>query len=248
MNVDRRAKNPPLSAFARVPEGRVFLIGAAATAAFLIGLVAATAARPADATRLWSLVVTRLVAGRAIGLYTGFLTDVDPFWIYALNVAVETIWILLFTPLVLLASRKALRLRWFESINDAKNEAIARYGHLLQRGLPVALFIFVFVPLPLTGPVLGSLIAAQFGMRLPVNLGIVILAANSALFAWGAVLSRTQNWAAEKGVAIQWLILSVVVAGLALWKLMNRSSAADVTDSLERSNRSRRSTDERPAE
>ena len=59
------------------------------------------------------------------------------------------------------------------------------------------LFVFVFVPFWMTGPVVGAIIGFLIGLRPWVNLAVVLVSTYVAIGVWALLLNELNAWAAE---------------------------------------------------
>lgn len=84
----------------------------------------------------------------------------------------------------------------------------------------VGVFIFVFVPFWMTGPVVGAIIGFLIGLKPRVNLPLVLSATYVATVVWALLLDELQSLA--EPVNRYALVLAVIaVALLALvWRLL----------------------------
>ena len=60
----------------------------------------------------------------------------------------------------------------------------------------VGLFVFVFVPFWMTGPVVGAIIGFLIGLRPWVNLMVVLMSTYIAIGVWGLLLNELSAWSA----------------------------------------------------
>jgi hypothetical protein len=86
------------------------------------------------------------------------------------------------------------------------------------------LFLFVFVPFWMTGPVVGAIIGFLIGLRARTNLAVVLSATYVAIAAWALSLSELGRISAGYNrYALFAAILAVALLALA-WRLLVRRS------------------------
>jgi hypothetical protein len=81
------------------------------------------------------------------------------------------------------------------TINRLHKAAEASRGKMHNLGY-VGLFVFVFMPFWMTGPVVGSIIGYLLGIRPWVNIAVVLSATCIAIGLWGLLLNELSSWAA----------------------------------------------------
>ena len=199
------------SALVREPEGRLFL-WAVALAAVFVGSLAALSVWHPDGAALWSLAGVRLVAGRSGGLYTGFLMDIRFSLVIFINAAIEILWILLAAPVALLAGKRAAALPRVHGFVEKHRRSATRYRGSLRRSGSVGLLLFVMVPIPMSGPVVGALLGDFLEFSLGKTLALVVAGSCASLGVWTVVIYYFHDWVDRFGALAQWSVLGVFLA------------------------------------
>jgi len=152
----------------------------------------------------WSLVFAamtglNLLVGRAAGMSFGYANELDPALVICSNVLVETIQVLVLYPLFVLSWRNLVDVRrlhrflvQMQRSAEAGRPQVARFGM-------VGLFVFVFMPFWMTGPVVGSVIGFLIGLKARQNLSIVLGATYAAICAWALLFDRLDELLATYG-------------------------------------------------
>lgn len=125
-----------------------------------------------------------------------------------------------FNTLFSLSCRKVFQLPFLHStFQDIKTDAKRQKKTWARFGIP-GVFFFVFIPMPLTGPVVGSLLARFIGLKYWGMLGTVIAASLTSIAAWGYAAERVEEYFG-RGVlnVIVWTLIGVTVAVAAVAKL-----------------------------
>jgi len=140
-----------------------------------------------------------LLIGRAAGMSFGYANGLDHAVVIFSNVLVETIQVLVLYPLFVLSWRNLVdvrRLRRFlvqiRRSAEAGRSRVARYGM-------VGLFLFVFLPFWMTGPVVGSIIGFLIGLKPRQNLGVVLAATYVAICLWALLFDQLNELLARYG-------------------------------------------------
>ena len=143
----------------------------------------------------------------------------DFFENFAFNGLITTTIISFFNTLFSLSCRKVFQLPFLhKTFQDIKSDA-KRQRSWARFGIP-GIFFFVFIPMPLTGPVVGSLLARFIGLKYWGVLGTVITASLASIAAWGYAAERVEEYFG-RGVlnVIVWTLIGVTVAVAAIVKI-----------------------------
>jgi uncharacterized membrane protein len=168
-----------------------------------------------------------LLIGRAAGMSFGYANGLDHAVVICSNVLVETIQVLVLFPLFVLSWRNLVDVRRLHRFlvqmrrsAEAGRPQVARYGM-------AGLFVFVFMPFWMTGPVVGSIIGFLLGLKPRQNLGIVLAATYAAICAWALLFDQLNELLARYGHYAAFatvLALSLAVLG-ARWLARRRPLA-----------------------
>lgn len=146
----------------------------------------------------WTLVFAamtglNLLIGRAAGMSFGYANGLDHVVVICSNVLVETIQVLVLYPLFVLSWRNLVDVRRLRRVlvqmrrsAEASRSRVARFGML-------GLFVFVFLPFWMTGPVVGSIIGFLLGLKSRQTLGIVLAATYAAIGVWALLFEQLND-------------------------------------------------------
>lgn len=165
-------------------EGRVLVIGFVLTALFLIYVIVGTVQGLPGAEVALIVFITQCVGSRAGAIGLCILNGVDPVTTIALNFYVECLMVCYTYASFALSTNGIFKAAWIkramrmlkEKAED-KKEKIARWGW-------IGIFTFVMAPLPVTGPVVGTIIGYMLRMRLLSNFSAAGLGTLTAIVAW----------------------------------------------------------------
>lgn len=180
-------------------EGRILAVGLGLTVLMLIALGAGWLVSPEWTLVFAAMTGLNLLIGRAAGMSFGYANGLDHAVVICSNVLVETIQVLVLYPLFALSWRNLVdvrRLRRFlvemRRSAEASRPRVARFGM-------VGLFVFVFLPFWMTGPVVGSIIGFLLGLKPRQNLGIVLAATYTAIGVWAVLFEQLNDVLATYG-------------------------------------------------
>jgi uncharacterized membrane protein len=203
----------------RTTEGIILSAGLLLAAGFLGSTLVGFHWHPVECRALLGMTATNIVFGRAAGLSLGF-ASLLPEWLVVLgNALVETIQVLLVYPLFVWSWQRLLEFRALRRFMASTRRAAEEHQTRIQRFGVVGLFVFVWVPFWMTGPVVGAVIGFFIGLRPWVNLTVVLGGTWVAITCWAFLLAELQEQTAMLGryaplVIVAGLILLVLVARL----------------------------------
>jgi uncharacterized membrane protein len=194
------------------PEGGWLALGAALAAAALVGLGAASIWWPEQTLTLAVMSSLNLLIGRAAGMAYGYASGLGHGPVIACNVIVETVQVLVIYPLFVLSCRQWLLPRWLAA-PLARLRARAERSHAAVRRFGIAgLFVFVFMPFWMTGPVVGSFIGYLLGLRTRTTLVVVLAGTYVAIAVYALFLDEVDAWASAYGRYAAFLVLLALAA------------------------------------
>jgi uncharacterized membrane protein len=168
--------------------------------------------------------------GPATGMTFGYASGFTHTQVVPLNMLVETIQVLIVYPLFALSWRQLIELRRLQPYVARMHVAAESHTGMVRKFGIAGLFVFVFVPFWMTGPVVGSIIGFLIGLRPWANVVVVLLATYIATGIWALLLNELSAWAATFNrlapYALVIAIALIVVAGN-LWHRRRRRAASD---------------------
>jgi uncharacterized membrane protein len=211
--------NTFLKSALRTPEGAVFLTGLGLS----LGLVATIVV-----TELWSartgqllaaVVATNLVFGRVTAMSLGYATGLDLVTLVLANALIETILVLLFYPLFVFSWRQLVDLRRFGAYLRAVRVSAERHEEKIRRYGLIGLFIFVWSPFWMTGPVVGCALGILLGLAMRVTLSVVLAGTYVAIVGWALIMLQLHEQVARLSsiAPLMMLLALVIITVLAYW-------------------------------
>jgi len=203
-------------------EGRVLFAGFSLALIYLAWLGLTFLVSPADFHSFVGMTVTHILFGRAAGIMFGFALDYGYAVVVVVNIAIETILVMLFYPLFVLSLRSLLIIGFMQKFMNRINMAAeANKDNIRRYGIP-GLFLFVFIPFWMTGPLVGCAIGFLLGMRPSVNLTVVLGGTYVAIFVWAALLKKLSDRIAEFSVFAPWVLVFLIILVVILGYLFER--------------------------
>jgi uncharacterized membrane protein len=207
-------------------EGTVLLVGVGMAIVYLGYLAVLFIVQPLKAQIYTSLTLFELVVGRAASMAFGYSMLLKHREVIPLVMIVETIFIFLFYPLFVFSCRQLKVLKPVQKVFDnIHDQAIKRQDFVRKYGL-IGLFAFVFFPLWMTGPAVGSVIGYLLEMPIYKTLTAVLLGNYVAVICWALLFHILGEQVAEYGsyavMVLTAMVIGAIVGGHFLAKSKNR--------------------------
>jgi uncharacterized membrane protein len=198
-------------------EARMLAVGLvlalAITGAIGTGLLLAP-----DATLPYAAVIgLNLVIGRIAGMSFGYGAGLGHLEVLLCNVVVESAQVLVVYPLFALAWDRLIDSRRLQPLLERVRVAAENGRRGLRNAGIAGLFLFVFMPFWMTGPVVGAAIGHLIGLKPATNLTVVLSATYLAVVLYALFLEQVAAWAsvlhpyAMFAVVLAIAVLAVVV-------------------------------------
>ncbi len=214
------------------PEGRVLLTGLALAAAGIAAMGLTWLWSPALSQVLVAMTATNVMFGRAAAMSFGYAVGLDHAVVIPINMLVETVLVLLFYPLFVFSWRHVVAqpsierlIRPVREAAEASEDRIARYGM-------IGLFVFVWFPFWMTGPVVGCAIGFLLGLSLRVNLCIVLTGTYVAVAGWAVLLRELHDRVTKYSVFGPMILVILLVIFAVAVRLLHRRSRRHPTGSI----------------
>ncbi len=198
-------------------EGRILAVGLALTGLMLLAFGVGWHLYPDGVFPYAIMTGLNLIIGREAGMSFGYARGFGHAQVVPLNMLVETIQVLVVYPLFVLSTRHLIRLKALQPFLARMELAAESRGGAVRRFGIAGLFVFVFAPFWMTGPVVGAIIGFLIGLRPWVNLLVVLVSTYIAIGVWGLLLNELSDWAAEVNrYAPYALVLAIVLIAVAM--------------------------------
>ncbi len=210
------------------PEGRMLGVGLALTGLMLLAFGIGWHLYPDRILPYAIMTGLNLIIGREAGMSFGYASGFGHAQVVPLNILIETIQVLVIYPLFVQSTRHLIRLRTLEPFIMRIHHAAASRGGVVRKFGVAGLFVFVFAPFWMTGPVVGAIIGFLIGLRPWVNLAVVLVSTYVAIGVWALLLNELNVWAsAVNQYAPYALFLAIVLIAAAMeWVGRHRERSA----------------------
>lgn len=197
------------------PEGRILATGIGLALLVLLALALGWLWLPEQFQLLAGLTATGSLFGRIAALCFGYAVGLEQSVVVIITMLIETIFVLIFYPLFVFAWRQLLVLRSLKKFIERTNRAAEAHQETIRKYGVLGLFIFVWFPFWLTGPVVGAAIGFLLGLRTWVTLSVVLSGTYLAIVCWAILLRRVHDLAvAYSAIAPMALVVVLIVVAV----------------------------------
>jgi uncharacterized membrane protein len=203
-------------------QKRILAVGLTLTALMFLGFWIAGHLYPDKALPYAAMTGLNLFIGRGAGMSFGYAHGYSHVQVVPFNILVETIQVLAVYPLFVLSSRKLIELHALKPFIARIQQAAELKGGMVKKFGIAGLFIFVFVPFWMTGPVVGAIIGFLIGLRPLMNIVVVLVSTYVAIGIWALLLNELSDWAATVNEFAPYALLLAIVLLAVVMHLLHR--------------------------
>lgn len=214
------------------PEGRMLGLGLALTGLGLLAFGIGWHLYPDGILPYAIMTGLNLIIGREAGMSFGYASGFGHSQVVPLNILIETIQVLVIYPLFVQSTRHLVKLRVLQPFITRIHRAADSGGGMVRRFGIAGLFVFVFVPFWMTGPVVGAIIGFLIGLRPWVNVAVVLVSTYIAIGIWALLLNELNVWASTVNRFAPYVLFVAIVAiaGALKWLVRHRERPAQSED------------------
>ncbi len=206
----------------RTIEGRILFLGIfiALTGLIVMGVVAFWS--PQTSQMIGTMTIFNIIFGRAVSLSIGYAGGYGHALVIAVNMWVETVLVLLFYPIFVFSMRKLVVFPKLKRFLDRTSAAAERHYDKVRRYGIIGLFVFVWFPFWMTGPVVGSAIGYLLGFPAWLTMSVVLTGTYIAMGAWAYLMYDLHSRAAVLGSWAPALIIGLLITFILAGHWLNR--------------------------
>ncbi len=191
-------------------EGKILVVGMAMFALFMAMMFGSLLVNMDYYKAITGVSVGHLFFGRAAGLSVGFALGMSPVTVVLLNFTIELIMVLVIYPLFVLSWNQLLNIGKFKAWMENTRANAQKYHDKIERYGMVGLFVFVWFPFWMTGPVIGAIIGFLMGLRHRVTITIVLGGTLLATVCWALFIAYVQEWARSIDPMAPWYVVGAI--------------------------------------
>jgi len=197
-------------------ERRLFLVGCALFVLEVLGLCVLFVLLPRLAAKIFAVVLSTAVGGRALAIATGLAVGLDAGSIILILSLFNVMWILIFYAVTVSAYANLVASPFLQRVVRPTTRVAERQRENLRGWPALGLLVFIWLPFPWTGAAVGSMIGFLLGMPSGRVMCVVLPAMLFSVVTWtvGFEYLFLFEGTAGKVVAVSLLLLILLAA---LW-------------------------------
>ena len=156
--------------------------------------------------------IAHSVGGRAAGIGLCILQEFSAFATIFYNFYLEILIVCFTYSIFVLSATQYLRVKWLTSIMENIAVKALKNKQIIERFGWLGIFFFVMAPLPVTGPVVGSIIGYMLRLSLVKNFSATFLGTLIAIIVWFQFFDFLE----ERFHMIQYIFALIVILVLAV--------------------------------
>ena len=207
-------------------EGRLLLVGVGLALLYALWLGIRLAFYPDGSQELVGITTAGIIVGRAGGMAFGYSMGLGHSTVISISMIIETILVLIVYPLFVFSWRQLLVINWLKKIFGHITKAAEAHKGKVQRYGIIGLFVFVFLPFWMTGPVVGCVIGYLLGLRAWVNITAVLGGTYVAIFCWAfflrQFLDRIASRSTHSATVVMAILVAIMIAGHLLYRIFHK--------------------------
>jgi len=201
-------------------EGKIFLVGIVLLFVYIISIIFTYIYSVDDANPLVVMSVTNFFFGRAAGISYGYTTELSDTTILLMNMLVEFIMVLIIYPLFVLSWNKSVDIELLKNFFMNVKMQREKYKDYFEKYGKYGLFLFVWFPFWMTGPVIGALIGFLIGIKHYTTILIVLSGTSLAIVIWTYFLKEVMLVLNEVSLHAPYIVLGLIIIVAVVIKFM----------------------------
>jgi uncharacterized membrane protein len=202
----------------KASEGRILIVGIVLALLGAITMAATAFWSPGISHMMGTMTFFNIIFGRAVSMSIGYAGGIGHSIVIPVNMWIETVLVLLFYPVFVFSMHRLIVFKGMKRFLERVRAAADRHYDKVHRYGILGLFVFVWFPFWMSGPVIGSAIGYLLGFSARLTLAVVLLGTYLAMLGWAYIMSDLQHRAAELGPWAPSLVIAILlmlaVAGL----------------------------------
>jgi uncharacterized membrane protein len=198
-------------------EGRLLLVGVTLAFIYTFWLGVKLLFSPENSQILIGMTATHILFGRAAGMAFGYSLVLGHSTVIPNCIIIETIMVLIFYPLFVLSWQRLLVIDRLKNIFERTRKAAESRKPIVRRYGIIGLFVFVWFPFWMTGPVIGCVIGFLLGLRVWLNMTVVLAGTYVAIFGWAFFLrqfhDRVASYSSYAAMVLMALLVIIIIIG-----------------------------------
>lgn len=213
---------PAWRSLLKTTEGHILWLGIAIACFGLVAMGVTAFWAPGVSSMIGAMSVSNIVFGRVASMSVGYAGGYGQALVVLVNIWIETVLVLLFYPLFVFSMRKLVVFPRLRRLME-RTRSVAEHGQAkVRRYGIIGLFVFVWFPFWMTGPVVGSAIGYLLGFSSWLTVSVVLVSTYLAIVAWSYLLFDLYSRAMRFATWAPVVIIAVIILNVAVGYWLNR--------------------------
>jgi uncharacterized membrane protein len=204
-------------------EGRILIIGVSLAFIYTFWLGTKLLYSPEESQILIGMTATDIMFGRAAAMAFGYSLLLGHTTVIPVCMTIETILVLIFFPLFVFSWRHLLVLKWLKNIFERIHKAAETHKGKIQKYGIIGLFLFVWFPFWMTGPVVGCVIGFLLGLKAWLCIPVVLAGTYLAIFGWAFLLRQLHEHVASYNSYAAMVLMALLIVIIIVGHLLHRT-------------------------
>lgn len=194
-------------------EGRLLISGLILDMLALLTLTLLFLLHAPWALKIFSMVASHVVSGRAGGISVGMEVGLPSWFIVLCATLVDSQIVLLLFPLFVFSYKNMVEIRFLKGMLDSSRKVAEKQKENISRFGVIGLMLFVWFPLHMTGPLVGAIIGHFIGLKPYHNISVVLTGTFLAVLSWVIFFRKMMVITGEYSFLIPLTIVLMAIGG-----------------------------------
>jgi len=176
----------------------------------------------AFSSKVTTMIFTNVFIGRVAALSFGYASNLSHFCVIFFNILAEMILVTFIYSLFVFSYRGILKVKQLENFFKKISQKKEKHEKIFMKYGKLGLFLFVFIPFWMTGPVVGSIIGFLIGIKHFIVILIVFCATIISITLWGLFLQELVKFISIFDIRFIWIFILIIVVIALILKFRKR--------------------------
>jgi uncharacterized membrane protein len=197
--------------FVSLNEGKILIIGLLLLFAYTAIILGLYFFDTSSTNNLIGMTITHILFGNAAGISYGYTVQFSDAVIIFFNMIIEFIIVMLIYPLFVLSWNNSFDIKFLNNLTTIVQTQRKKYQQFFDKYGKYGLFIFVWIPFWMTGPVVGAIIGFLIGMRHYTIMFIVLSGTSLSVVVWTYFLKELIALLNQFSYYAPWILLGLII-------------------------------------
>ena len=198
--------------------GNIFIFGLFLFFCLLLFIIISYRIDITFANKITGIVLTNVLVGRVPALSFAYAVELSHIVAISINVLIELILVCIIYPLFVLSFNGILKIELLENFFNTIKTKKKKHQKSFDRYGGFGLFLFVFIPFWMTGPIVGAIIGFLIGLKHYTIIAVVAFSTFIAISLWGLFFQEIIDFLLAFDSEFIWLVLFVLLSILLIYR------------------------------